>query len=779
MRRSSAIDSVHRVCVIGTVCFALLALSGSAGAQNTAVPDEMWKAKGPATSHVADWSAADRLDAEATAAFLKDVWPKVKETSAALDAKMDPKLKAPAAPYAGPVSDAEKAAGVVCFPVAVERVLSAFTVPNAEQVALRKMAIYAARGQSEAIGVAVHGLEDAKDVTVVCGDLTGAGKIPASAVTVRLSLIYTVDPRGRGNDIHSRQMLLLKTDRWDVAKGRTAEWVVDVHVPADAKAGNYSGKVEVRAGGKAAATIDLDLEVLPFVLTDNGCRWGQFMTPNAGGATEAWCDLNARYGFNTMAWWNLDIPQLNWTWDGCKREEVVLSKPRLPDGKMLPSKDVAALPKWLLDRWDGTFFTFRLDEVVDFPADPAAREALYKKPLKLKPALGELTPEQAACITYDRPGMLSNFKPESFDSVKFQQDEAFKEFDAGMKRLVKYGFAGPVTWFGSGGRTDPWEVRVIGQRFGPKYAVKGWVWRPEVTPENSNHAWYMANAAVAKSFADARKLHNWPEVVWCPNDENWQNKGMTGRTAANMMGEQMAYIRKLAPEARIYAVVWHKKGDKVTKGPKWQCAALQRDAVREDGKTSTDYGPYHVICTNCPNDEDRELTWKAGGEYWNYIGAIATQTDFGKMRYGFGFGPARHFAAVTFGFADSSKSMNLKADDDMNKSVWLTGEYTLNYYLAKDANAPALDLALASHQSLACRAGANDRRYLETLRVMAHEKKSADDIAFVKGISARIEQFGVANKGGVDNFEADVKDEGAPPALRREIAMRLKALAAK
>jgi len=753
---------------MGVAC---LVLAGLTGSQATA---EMWKAKGPATTFSADWSKADQMDAEATAAFLKEVWPKVSAASAALETNA-----AVAAPYAGPLSEAEKAAGVACFPLSVERVLSAFTVPKPEEVALRKMSIYAAKGQSEAIGIGVHAVEPAKGVSVSCSDLTGAGTIPASAVTVRLSLIYTVNPRGRNNDIHSRQMVLLKTDAWDVDKGRTAEWVVDVHVPPDAKAGNYTGKVSVKVGKKVAAVVDLDLEVMPFVLTDNGCRWGQFMTPNPGQVTEAWADLNARYGFNTLAWWNLDTPQLMWTWDGCKREDTILAKPRLPDGKMMPGKEVATLPKWLLDRWDGVFFTFKPDEVIGLPSDPKAREAFYQKPMKLKPELGELTPQQAASICYDRPGMNSNFTPDKFDSVKFQSDAAFATFDAGMKTLLKYGFAGPVTWFGSGGKTDPWEVRVIGQRFGTKYSTKDWTWKREVTPENNNHAWYMANAAVAKSFADARKLHGWPEVVWCPNDENWQNKGITRRSAANMMGEQMPYIHKLAPEARIYAVVWHKRGAK-GKFPIWQCAALQRDLVRgTNGAPNVDLGPYHVICSNCPNDEDRDVVWKSGGEYWNYIGAIATQTDFGKMRYGFGFGGARHYAAVLYGFADSSRPMNLQPDEDMGKSVWLTGEYTLNYYLAKNTNAPALDLALATHQSLACRAGANDRRYLETLRVMAHEKKSADDIAFVDGVGARIDQFGVTNKGGVDNFEADVKDQSAPAAFRREIAMRIKALAGK
>ena len=754
----------------------LIALAAAVPPAMAAEP--MWRAKAPATSFAPDWSAADRTDASATDQFLRHVWPALSKAAESLNGKI---RGGTGKAYTGPAGDAEQAAGVVCFPLTVEQVLPWYAVPTAEQTRQRSVRLYAARGQSEAVGIALHALRDAQAASVTCGDLTGPGgaKIPAAAVTARLSLSWTVNPRGRGNDVHARQMALLKVDSWDIPAGRTYEWVLDVHVPADAPAGVYRGHVTAKASGKTAATFELELEVLPFALTDNGCRWGAFMTVNPAAATEAWCDLNARYGLNSLAWWNLDIPRLNWTWDGCQREETVLAKLRYADGNLLKSTDFAKLPAWVRRRWDGVFLTFRLDEVIGLPRDHAARAPFYKKPLKLQPALGEIAPEQAAWICYDRPGMASNFQADSIGSVRFLEDDAFGAFDEGMKRLKRYGFAGPLTWFGSGGQTDPWEVRVIAQRFGPKYSISGWTWRREVTPDNSNHLWYLANAAVTKTFDDARRARGWPEVVWCPNDESFQHRGVSGRSAPNMMAEMMPYVRRYAPGARIYSVVWHTQRDN-WRGI-WQCGALQKDEKTPDGKPSSVYGPFQVICTNCPNDLDRQTTWDAGGEYWTYTFVVSCLPEFAKARFAYGFTGARHYSAVVYGFADSSDPHDLTAGQDVLASHWITGQYTLNYYLSGGAEGPAGPIrhALPSHQALACRSGATDRKYVETLRVLAHDKASADDIAFLNALPARIDRIGGAGRGGVDDFTAELKDESAVAHLRREIALRIKALAKK
>ncbi len=763
-------SSVRSILLEGClVCAAAVVFATAASAE------PMWRAKAPATSFVADWSAADRTDAAATAYFLEHVWPKLKPAAEGLNARLKAKTDAV---YAGAMSRAERAAAVVCFPLGVEDVVPWYAVPSPEQVALRKLALCAARGQSEAVGIGVHAVADVKDVSVVCSDLDGPGKIPASAVTTRLSLSYTVNPRNRGRTIHARQMLLLKVDSWDIAKGRTCEWVVDVHVPAETKAGVYRGKVKVLVGKTAAAGFDLELEVLPFVLTDNGCRWGAFMTPPPGPASEAWCDLNARYGVNSLAWWYQDEPRLTWTWDGIRREELVLCRARDAAGKILRARGLKTAPAWLRRRFDGHYLVFRPGELVGFPADAEARQALVGKAVALKPALGKLDAKLAGMIQYSHSLTMPVFDAESIESVAFEQNEAFRRFDAGMKRLKRYGFAGPITWFGSGATPPAWETRVIYYRFGQRYTMEDWKWSGKVDAANSNHLWYLANAAVARTFGRAAREFGWPEVVWCPNDEAMMHKGVSGRNTACMIGEMMPYVRKYAPDMRIYSVVWHTKADN-WRGH-WQCGEYQKLATRR-GKPSPLYGPFQVICTNCPNDLDRQVTWDAGGEYWVYTGVYSVLPSFSAARFGMGFKGARHSAALVYSYADRYMNHNLAAGADALKS-WIGGEAQTNYYLTKDPDAGeqgAIDHAIASHAQLAFRQGVTDRKYVETLRTWAHKTGSADDIAFVKGIGKRIDRIGGGGKGGADDFVAKVRDASAADKLRRQIAMRIKALATR
>ena len=747
------------------------------GLANAALADDMWRARGPATSFVPDWSKADRTDAAATAQFLKHVWPKLGPAAEALNAKLKAKTDAV---YRDGMSDAERAAGVVCFPLRVEQILPWYAVPTAEQIRQRKLALFAARGQSEAVCVAVHALRDVKSVTVTCSELKGPGTIAASAVTTRLSLAYTVNPRNRSRNIHARQMLLLKVDGWDIAKGRTCEWVVDVHVPADTKAGAYRGKVKVLAGGNAAAEFDLEMEVLPFALTDNGCRWGAFMTPPPGPASEAWCDLNARYGFNSLAWWKLDDPRLTWTWDGIKHDELVFCRLRDKDEKLVQVAALKSAPPWLVRRWDGFHLVLKADEVVGLPANAEARKALVGKAVKLKPELGTLPPRLAAMIRYGHSLRMAKFHEKAMDSVRFEHNKEFKRFDAGMKRLAKHGFAGPNTWFGSGSTSPPWEIRVIYHRFGQRYSRKGWKWTGKVDRANTNHLWYFANAAVAKSFARAGQKYGWPEVVWCPNDEAMQHRGATGRSCAAMIGEMMPYVKRYAPGMRVYAVVWHTKADN-WRG-RWQCGEYQKIATRKDGSRSHTYGPFGVICTNCPNDLDRKTTWDAGGEYWIYVLVYSVVPDFSAARFGMGFKGARHHAAVVYSYADRWTVHNVAPGDDVGRSAWIAGEAQTNYYLTKTPDAgrrAPIDYAIASHAMLACRQGITDRKYIETLRTWAWKKKSASDIAWVKNIGERIARIGGGGKGGVDDFTAKVTDESGAQKLRREIAMRIKALVTK
>ncbi|PCJ51605.1 MAG: hypothetical protein COA79_25760 [Planctomycetota bacterium] len=733
--------------------------------------DEMWKAKAPNTDHVADWSKADKRDREATDYFLKNIWPKLRKVSEKLHGQISDKT---GLSYNGKMSEREKKAGVVVFPLKIEATLPWYAVPTEKQIASRKVILYAAQGQSEAFAIAVHSFTKEVKVTVVPGDLKGPGTISSKSISSRFSLSYSMIPRSR-KKVATRQMILLNVDSWKIPKNRTYEWVIDVHVPADAKTGLYKGPVKVMADGIEVASIELTFEVLPIKLSDNGCRWGSFMTPQPGNITEAWCDINSRYCANSLAWWNLDNPNLTWKWDGIKRKPLVLAKLRYANGKILSKKDKAKLPTWIQKRTDGPYVVFTEEEVTGLPIGAEARRAYCKKQLKMKASLGNITPELAAWVCYDRPGNSSNFNKDSIKSIAFEENDDFKRFDKGMKLLKKHGFAGPITWFGAGGPTVPWETRVLSQRFGVKYSRAKWKWERAVTPKNSNHVWYLANAAIAKSLHEARKKHDWPEIVWCPCDESFQYKGVTGRAVPNMIAEMMPYVRMYAPDTRIYQVVWHTKKDN-WKGI-WQCGVMQKLKKTKKGKTSQIYGPYNVICTNCPNDLDRKTTWESGGEYWVYTFITATVGKFYSNRFAFGLNGARHSAALIYNFADTSRIHNITTETDILKSHWITGQYNLNWYFAKDPKKiRQADLALASHAMLACRSGMVDRKYIETLRRLAYKKKSIDDIAFLEKLPTAIDKLGGAGKGGVDDFTAEITDENGVDKLRREIALRIKKL---
>ncbi len=743
----------------------------------TIIAQDMWKAKAPTTSFVADWTDADRIDAEASQYFLQHIWPKIKPVAESLNSELAVET---GKRYSGTLSPEEQNAGIVSFFLPVEQELPWYMIPTEDQVRQRTLTTFAAQGQSKALCIGVHALRDVHQVTVLASDLAGPTMIPASAITSRFNLSYTIDARRKGK-ISARQMMLLKVESWNLPQAHTYQWVLDVHVPVNAVAGIYRGKISVLVKQTVAAEFDLELEVLPFRLTDNGCRWGAFMTPNPAYTTQAWCDLNARYEFNSLAWWYLDDPYLAWTWDGYQEQVWILAKLRNREGTSFKGKELQELkkqlPEWLQKRFQGEFLFFAPDEIEGYwgngkllplPEDLSPQSPAYKQPLQLQHVPGGLSPELARLICFDRPGKIPNFDEQAMETIHFQQDEAFQQFDAGMQRLKRYGFVGPITWFSAGKTPQAWDVRVVAHRFGQTYSQAGWTWQPEVTETNSNHRWYLANAAIAKTFSEAIETYGWPEVVWCPRDESLDAHGTSGRAAANMIGEMMPYIRHYATDARIYSVVWQTQEDN-WKGM-WQAGVLQKYAQKTDseGKSvpSSKYGPYHVISTNCPNDLDREITWDADGEYWLYTFITSTVRSFVDNRFFFGFWGARHYAAVFYNYADDSVPQNLQLDQDIRNSVWLTGHRngleTLNFYLSQKADGRSIDCALASHAMLACREGIQDRKYVETLRVFAYKHNSRKDIEFLKNLPQKIETI--------------EHSHNALEQLRLEIAMRIKAL---
>ncbi|HUT34136.1 MAG TPA: hypothetical protein VNE39_11690 [Planctomycetota bacterium] len=284
------------VALVGSVLCASAAAGQDRPAKATWSPDE--KHFGT-DAFVPDWRRAEELDAKATQRFLERHWPDFRATHDAGNQGGLPEG----------LTEAERTAGIVVFPVDYIGETLPSRVPTPAERQFKSMALFAAKGESEPFAIAVRALDAPKVVAVETTDLTGSGGTIAKADTAnRLCLAWDSDLyKGRGKWAKEmQQVVLLKTpdNQWKFPPNYTMTYWVDVHVPAEAKPGAYTGQIHVKADGKVARTIDVAVEVLPFALKTNnfhaGCFRVTFNIWAAGfvGYYEEMIEMDSRYGYN-------------------------------------------------------------------------------------------------------------------------------------------------------------------------------------------------------------------------------------------------------------------------------------------------------------------------------------------------------------------------------------------------------------------------------------------------------------------------------------------------
>lgn len=125
-----------------------------------------------------------------------------------------------------------------------------------------------ARGEQNYVQVAVFPATDLPNVELVPADLEGPGRILAAQVewwpVGYCNLIKA------GHNVNTRLGLtpdpLLKTGPVDAKAGENTPFLISVHIPQDAKAGTYRGRVTVTSAGRMIAEVPLAVEVFNFEL---------------------------------------------------------------------------------------------------------------------------------------------------------------------------------------------------------------------------------------------------------------------------------------------------------------------------------------------------------------------------------------------------------------------------------------------------------------------------------------------------------------------------------
>ena len=218
-----------------------------------------------------------------------------------------------------PVTDADRSNGYVLFARNImERVLPR-SRPRVDELRPAKVAMFAAPGEYESVGLSVYPLERlaGANLTLV-GDLVAEGaRLRRDAVTVR-RITYCLSGSRYKNELAQCHVLpSIIRDAWPVAMfGRwCVRYWITVKVPDDARPGVYRGTLRFGAEGKPSQDVELQVRVLPFRLRDDPAvargffyyvprwyrRYGfEGMEDRFWQAVERDLMLLAEYGFNTF-----------------------------------------------------------------------------------------------------------------------------------------------------------------------------------------------------------------------------------------------------------------------------------------------------------------------------------------------------------------------------------------------------------------------------------------------------------------------------------------------
>ncbi|MFH0939806.1 MAG: hypothetical protein V1899_11100 [Planctomycetota bacterium] len=606
-------------------------------------------------SFIPDWRKAEAIDDVATKRFLERYWSKYKGVHDVGNQGGVPDW----------VTDKEKAAGVLIWPVDYDQETLPKTIPTADLCKLQTMGLYAAQGESEPFAIAVRALDKEAEVSIETSDLIGPGKIEKADITNRLCLAFEFAFKKNQKQLQPVIMLKTPENKWKFPPNYTMVYWVDVHVPAEAKPGKYTGQIIVKANGKEAKTIRMEMDVLPFRLKANNYRAGTFNVTFglwAGGFTgfyEPLMEIDSRYGYNIAGgFYN--------------------------KGQEIPFK--------------GKFETLEVDET----------------------------------------------------------HEKFKKFDERMKGLKKYGMGDVLFWnwgasvSGGGDKGVAQFNNILQAANSPGIA----------TPEGKK-----GFAHTLRAIKAGEKKYGWPDMVIGPFDEALGNQDATKEVIA-----AMPYVHAISPESRVYMTEWHVGYTRLYQSEGETLSGKKRPGDSPGGaeyKALAGKKPVYnfaVIGANKFDEEARAIQTQFNGEYWNY--GIATKGDVqARFIQGFQTWITKHdtsllwagYFALSFD-VDGGWTTHIPMPDNVGDTKHTQGPI------------------LASVKGAIGRESIDDRKYLETLRFYATEKKSQPDLDWLeKELSVRCKAMstGLDKAGGIANIDVFLTNAKEMPKLRLEIRDRI------
>ncbi|MBI4624075.1 MAG: hypothetical protein HY736_12780 [Verrucomicrobia bacterium] len=164
-----------------------------------------------------------------------------------------------------PVSEADRQRGFVLYSRPYLECVYPHTKPRAEDLN-PSLRLFATPGESEPMNFVVHPLRDLTGVKVT---VRAVGPVPADRIDIRHVRFIQARPnytvRFRYRVVPD---ILEHFDALDLKAGENARFWLTAHLPDDAPAGTYSGKITFTCSG-GTAQVPVTLRILPFKLRDD------------------------------------------------------------------------------------------------------------------------------------------------------------------------------------------------------------------------------------------------------------------------------------------------------------------------------------------------------------------------------------------------------------------------------------------------------------------------------------------------------------------------------
>lgn len=192
--------------------------------------------------------------------------------------------KAPKVEGKAEIRPTDKEAGLVVYTRDYSREIYTNDVPDAE-ARKNKAEVTLAQGEQEPLSVAVHALEDLKDVKLSVSGISVSADIRVVRFFPKINTFKRAETR-------MVPMHLWPTDTVDIPKGSTRQFWITFTAPG--KADTHTGSIKVAAAGKPAAELPVKVKVRGFALPspeDVPAGFGWFFTG------PAWRHENWRLGW--------------------------------------------------------------------------------------------------------------------------------------------------------------------------------------------------------------------------------------------------------------------------------------------------------------------------------------------------------------------------------------------------------------------------------------------------------------------------------------------------